>query len=246
MNFDGKHFNRKLYRLLQQYNMIMLHGDRGVGKSTVLACIARIGHYMGYKVFSQYPYKDCYQIPMVSKTSKGVNTYQIDKEWLYTVDLSNSIVMIDEAKSIWNARAYTSWTMQDEELINFARKNNTIFVFATQNYDQVDLNLRRACDLSIMLDTCFFPGWCYCECTHTKVCKVADRNTEVLGRQFKRGMRKVVYDVCETNVKSFRLKLNYYYNDFFSMFYWGDKITPILKQWNDEWERFEKEVNNAS
>ena len=55
----------------------ILAGDRGVGKSSSLAIFAEVYKKMGYKVFCQYPYKGCYQIPMIKTNINGVTRSNI-------------------------------------------------------------------------------------------------------------------------------------------------------------------------
>lgn len=43
----------------------------------------------------------------------------------------------------------------------------------------------------------YFPNISSIEASITMTVKVADKNTEVVGKAFKRGARKIAFDVCE-------------------------------------------------
>ena len=175
--------NRRLKQHSLTPTCTMIVGDRGTGKSTLLAMVAKCALQSGLKVFTQYPYKDCYVIPMVPKMIDGVEKYDIDKSWLYNHDLSDSVVLLDECRTVYPARSWNKWTQSDDEFFNFLRKNRCYVFLATQVYDAVDLNVKRACDETWYLTK----GWFFTniEASHTTVAKVADKNTEVLGRLFK-------------------------------------------------------------
>lgn len=235
------HINRKVYNLIRQYNCIMCTGDKGAGKSTLLACVARAGQKLGYKVYCQYPYKNTFKIPLTLTVSKNSRRYDVDKQWLYNTDLSHSIVMLDEVKTIWHARAFTSWTMEDEEFFNFLRKNDTILIMCTQAYDSVDINCRRASDILCYLTKgSFIKQFTHIDVSQTTLCKVADKQTEVVGRMFNKGMRKVVWDVCEVPLQHILFFRPPYYNDFYTNFTFNKKQpdeNPI--SWDDEFEMLE-------
>ncbi|MFR9110583.1 MAG: zonular occludens toxin domain-containing protein [Acutalibacteraceae bacterium] len=219
----------------------MIVGDRGTGKSTLLAAVARCALQAGLKVFTQYPYKDCYVIPMVPKIIDGVEKYDIDKSWLYNHDLSDSVVLLDECRTVYPARSWSKWTQSDDEFFNFLRKNRCYVFLATQVYDAVDLNVKRACDETWYLTK----GWFFTnvEASHTTVAKVADKNTEVLGRLFKAGMMKVEWQICEVPVGNFKFYRKPYYNDFDTNFTFDQKPIPELVPWNDNYDGFNMQDN---
>lgn len=214
--------NRRISKHILEPYCTMIIGDRGSGKSTLMALIADQYLSLGYDVYCQYPYKDVIQIPMIQSISNGVTKYDIDKEWLYSADLSKSVVMIDECRTVWPARSYAKWTQADDEFFNFLRKNETRLFLSTQIYDAVDLNVKRASDETYYLS----PGFMHLthvEASRTTVAKVADKDTEVIGRRFKQGMRKVAYDICEVPVGNYWFWRKPYYNKFLSMFTFDNK-----------------------
>ena len=226
-----KLFNGRLRKHLMLPYVTLITGDRGSGKSTLFALIAQECNKQGLKVFSQYPYKDCFIIPMEKKIINGIERYDVSKKWLYETDFTDSVILLDEVKTIWNARAYSKWSMEDEEFFNFIRKYNTRVFMATQAYDGVDLNVRRASDECLYLSKGHF-GFTHIEASTTTIAKVADKNTEVLGRMFKQGMRKVVWDVCEVPTGHFLFYRKPYYKDFITEFTYQKKSTPKLENWN--------------
>ena len=68
-------------------------GDKGSGKSTTLALFADVYSKLGYKVFCQYPYKDCYQIPMVKVNING--TEQAKCFYPHREEYSNYLNQLD-------------------------------------------------------------------------------------------------------------------------------------------------------
>ena len=236
-------FNWRLSRHVFEPQCVVLTGDKGAGKSSLFALIARSFNKQGYKVYCQYPYKNCYKIPMVKQIVNGAERYDVDKNWLYSHDFSNSVVMLDEGKTIWPARNYAKWSMCDEEWFNMLRHNNTWVFINTQFYDGVDINVRRAADESWFLTkgtSIFTKEFTYVEASHTTIAKVSDKQTEVEGRLFKKGMRKVQWDICEVPVGTFHFYRPPYYKDFFTHFTYDKKKPPVDVNWNDEFEEFRK------
>jgi len=74
------------------------------------------------------------------------------------------------------------------------------------------------------------------ELTKTTLAKVADRNTELVGRGFKRGLRRVTWELCEQLISD---KIFLYVPRFFGQYYTDFYITaermPIdgLPYWRD-------------
>lgn len=226
--------NFRLRHHVLQPSCVLISGDRGAGKSSLFALIAQEALKNGIKVFTQYPYKDCCLIPMSEKIVSGVKRFDVDKEFLYTADFSNSVILLDEVKTIWHARGFNKWTNEDEEFFNFIRKFNTQVYMATQQYDCVDLNVRRSCDETWLLTkNSFLPGLTTVEMSRSSVVKVADKNTEVLGKAFKRGMRKVSYEICEVPIGTFTFYRKPYYKLYDTYFTQQEKqeFNPVY--WND-------------
>ena len=107
--------SKRLARHLLGTSCGIITGDRGAGKSTLFAFIVDVFQKEGFPVYCQYPYKGCYQIPMKSSIVNGIERYDIDKEWLYSTNLSGCCILIDEARTVWPARSYAKWTVADED-----------------------------------------------------------------------------------------------------------------------------------
>lgn len=224
--------NRRIKKHCLEPFCTIITGDRGTGKSSVFALIAEQYLKLGYKVYCQYPYKGVYQIPMTKKLINGVEKADVNKNWLYTANLSNSVVLIDEARTVWPARGYASWTQADDEFFNFLRKNDTRLFVATQAYDALDLNVKRASDETWFL-TKGFLHLTHIEASHTTIAKIADNNTTVLGRMFKAGMQKVVWDICEVPVGNFLFWRRPYYGKFMTLFTFDEKPFIPVPLWDD-------------
>ena len=224
--------NKRIKKHCLEPYCTIITGDRGTGKSSVFALIAEEYMKLGYKVYCQYPYKGVYQIPMSKKLINGVEKADVDKKWLYTANLSNSVVLIDEARTVWPARGYASWTQADDEFFNFLRKNDTRLFVATQAYDALDLNVKRASDETWFL-TKGFLHLTHIEASHTTIAKIADNNTTVLGRMFKAGMQKVVWDICEVPVGNFLFWRSPYYGKFMTLFTFDEKPEIPVPLWDN-------------
>lgn len=226
-------FNRRLAKHVLEPYCTIVTGDKGAGKSTLFALVLKTAKKAGMDVYCQFPYKDCYQIPLVeNKTKDGYTYLDVDKNWLYTHDFRDCVIMIDEGKTVWPARAFKTWSMQDEQFFNFIRKNNIRLFIATQAYDGLDLNVKRAADETFFL-TQWFWHFTHIEASHTTLCKVADKQTEVQGRMFKKGMRKVAWDVCEVPIGNYHFWRKSFYGDFITDYVFGTKEKPVQNSWND-------------
>ena len=204
--FLHKLFNKKITRLIYGASCIIVAGDRGSGKSAFFCLSDEIFE----KKVSNYPYPGHYAL-MPIKGPRG--TTMFNKEELYGLDITDTCVLIDEARTVYPARAYAKWTQEDDEFFNFLRKRKSAVWLATQAYDCLDLNVRRAADYCIYLTPTFLRGLSRCEITRTTLAKVADRNTELVGRGIKRGLRKVNWEVCEQLVTERAF--------FYHKYYWG-------------------------
>lgn len=224
--------NKRLARHLLGTFCGIITGDRGCGKSTLAAFIADTFLKEDYPVYCQYPYKGCYQIPMKSSTVNGILRYDVDKEWLYSTNLSGCCIIIDEARTVWPARSYAKWTVADEDFFNFLRKNDIHLFLLTQAYDGLDLNVKRAADETYFL-TLGIWHFTHIEASHTTLAKVADRNTEVEGRMFKKGMRKIVWDICEVPSGNFLFWRRKWYNKFVSTHTFLDKPFRESPYWDE-------------
>ncbi len=234
-------FNRRLRKHIIEPYCTLVIGDRGVGKSSLFALIAETYLKMGLTVYCQYPYAGVNMIPMREVIVEGVTKYDIDKSWLYSADLKDCAILIDECRTIWPARSYQKWSQSDDEFFNFLRKYNMHLFLATQIYDAVDLNVKRASDETLYLTKGHF-NFTHIESSHTTVAKVADRNTEVLGRGFKQGFRKVAYDVVEVPIGRFRFYRKPYYDKFATLYTYEEKKVFTPTNWNDVFDFKKKEV----
>lgn len=246
MNFLLKFVNKKISRLLLTINCALFVGDRGSGKSTLMALVVRVFNALGYKIYCQYPYKGAYIIPMVEKTIGKVKKKVVDKEWLYTANLSHSVVMIDEARTVWNARAYSAWTESDEEFFNFLRKNDTILICATQCYDGVDLNVRRACDYTFFIQQGrLFKNWSTVDVSRSVQIKVADKNTQVVSRGYSKNAMKVTWEIGEIPIAFCYFWRKPYYGDFLTLFTADEKPELPAESWDFVLENSKVEQNEG-
>lgn len=230
-------FNKKLGQLLLESSCSLLIGDRGSGKSTLMGLAAREFRTQGIKVYCQYPYKGAFRIPLVEKKIKQktgeVTQLLLDKEWLYTSDLSDSAVMIDEARTVWNARAYNSWNELDEEFFNFIRKNNIHLILATQRYDGVDLNIRCACDYTFFIQRSkFFRNWSTVDVSRTVQVKVADKQTQIVSRGYTKNAMKVNWEIAEMPIAYCHFYRKPFYGDFETLYTTGSKPPAIAESWD--------------
>lgn len=229
--------NRRLKKHVFVPSCSLVIGDRGSGKSSFFALVADEAVKAGMPVYCQYPFKGCYTIPMIHTVRKdGTKSYNIDKDWLYSTDLSHSIILIDEAKTVYPARAWKDWSSSDDEFFNFIRHNHMIVYLATQHSDGVDLNVRRACDETFfitrppLLD---FFHFSYIECSRTVNVKAADKNFEIIGKNGSSGAYKVQWDIGEIPVGNFRFYRKPYYDKFNTDFMFYDKKPPDVQLWDD-------------
>jgi len=232
-----KRHHKKLVKLLFNASCVIVSGDRGTGKSA-LFCVA---DEIFENVISNYPTTFSRQLPTNIIRGKAV----FDKDLLYSLDTYKTCVLLDEARTIYPARGYAKWTEEDDSFFNFLRKRESAVWLATQAYDCVDLNVKRAADYSLFLTKTMFPHVARVEVTRTTLAKVADKNTELVGRGVRKGLRRVTFEICEQLVTD---KLFLYLPKFFNMYvtnYYiaADKV-PIdtLLYWQDV---LAQEVNDA-
>lgn len=226
--------NKKLQRLSFESQCDLIVGDRGSGKSTLFALKSELFMNAGYKVYCQYPYRGAYRVPLVEKTVGKVKKKIVDKEWLYNTDLSHSLVMLDEARTIWNARTYTAWTESDEDFFNMIRKTDTFLSLATQRYDGVDLNIRFACDYTYFVQqNRFFKNWSTVDVSRSVQLKIADKQTQVVSKGYSKNAMKVSWEIGEVPIAYCHFYRKPYYGDFDTKFTLLEKEPSEAVLWDD-------------
>lgn len=228
--------NKKITSLVRESTCSIYIGDRGSGKSTLMALTADYYSSIGYNCYSNYPTHGCYAIPTVTVTDckKGTQKVYFDKDFLYSTDLSHSLILIDEARTVWNARAYKDWNEQDEEFFNFIRKNDTFVVLATQRYDGIDLNIRCAADYTFFIQQSkFFKNWSTIDVSRSCQVKIADRNTQIVSRGYTRGAQKVIWDIAEMPLAYCRFYRKPFYGKFDTYYSTQNKEVRDPVPWSD-------------
>jgi len=227
--------NGKILDFIRSSSCSLYIGDRGSGKSCLMALAAMDAAKNKLPVYSNYPTRGCYAIPTVEVTKKdGTKRIYLDKDWLYSTDLSHSLVMIDEARTVWNARAYKDWSEQDEEFFNFIRKNDTQVILATQRYDGIDLNIRCAVDYTFFIQrTRYFKHISSIDISRSVQVKIADRQTEIVSRGFSKGARKVVWDIAELGLAHTFFFRKCTYGKFDTFFTLDQKIIRDPVPWDE-------------
>ena len=228
--------NGKLKRIVLESQCSIYVGDKGSGKSCLMALASQSFLNAGYRVFCNYPYKGCFRIPYTEVKTKTNSKIILDKDFLYHADLRNSLVMIDEARTVWNARAYQNWSEEDEEFFNFIRKNNTYVILATQRYDGIDLNCRCAADYTFFIQPHpFFRNISTVDISRSVQLKISDKNTQVVSRGYSKNATKVVWDIGEVPIAYSWFFRKKFYNKFDTRFVnnnFDDSFKPEL--WDDE------------
>lgn len=228
--------NRKLKKELLSFNSVLIFGDKRSGKSSLLATGASLALKEGRPVFSNYPIKNCFQVPLLTKIAKnGVITQDTDKEWLYTTEFPRgSLIILDEISTMYPARRFKDWTEADSKFFNYLGHDGIYLLLASQYYDQVDLNVKRSCDASMFVhQRSFLRNSSYIEVSKTTTMKVADSSTEILGKDFKKGGRLVSYQVGEIPLYNLNFYRKPYYNDFDTHYQPYRKIERNFDSWND-------------
>lgn len=231
--------NNKVKTLVRNCMCGYVIGDRGSGKSSFFAMIAKEGIKDNIPVFSNYPIAGCNAIPHIKRTKRdGSSRLILDKDWLYSTNLNDSIVLIDEARTVWNARSYSDWTIQDEDFFNMIRHNNTQVWLASQVYEGIDLNCRRAVEYSFLLQPVkvlpfLFKNFSSVDISRSVQLKVADRNSQVMMRGYAKGALKVAWDIGELPCAYTHFYRKPYYGLYDSFFRTEDKIIRDPVPWSD-------------
>lgn len=229
--------NRKIKSYIKNCMCGYIIGDRGSGKTSLFALIADEGINDNIPVYSNYPIIGANAIPTVKRTKRdGSARLYLDKDWLYSTDLTDSIILIDEARTVWNARSYNDWTVQDEDFFNLIRHNNTQVWLASQVFDGVDLNCRRAVEYSFFVQRIrvlplLTANFSSVEISRGVQLKVADKNSQVMMRGYAKGAQKVVWDIGELPCAYTHFYRKPYYNKFNSEYRIETKVIRDPVPW---------------
>lgn len=227
--------NRKLKKSCLDYSCLVGFGSRGAGKSSVMALIAHVAIKEGREVYCQFPYDGVHMIPLKQEVVKNITRFDVDKEWLYSHQFEPySVIMLDEGSTIWPARDFSKWSRHDSDFFNYIRKQHITIIIMTQYYDQLDLNVKRSADETWFLNkSIYFKNFTTIEASETLTVKIADNNTEVLGKAFKRGARKVAYDVCEIPKRNYMFYMKPYFGKFLTDYVPFNKTPQPQPLWNE-------------
>lgn len=235
-NFYDRLINKHIKQIFRDCSCGLVIGDRGTGKSTFFSLIANESLKDEMNVYSNYPIQGVYSIPSIVTTRKdGSKKIRLDKDWLYTTDLTNSVILIDEARTVWNARAYNDWNWQDEEFFNFIRHYNTFVWLATQVYDGVDLNCRRAVEYTFFFQKLvqfplFTRNLSRVEINRSIQCKTEDKNYHIVSKGFSKEALLTNWNIGEIPIQNCYFYRRSYYKLFNSYYTDNSKVIrdPIL------------------
>lgn len=231
----NKLFNRKLKKFLLkelEAGCYLVFGQRGAGKSTLFADIAYTLHSDELAIYSNYGYDNTFKLPYVQefkydKQGRVIDVeLKFDKNTLYNYKFKNCVILIDEGKTIWSNRDYKYWTAKDDNFINYLRKNNVILIVATQDYEGLDLNLRKACNMFFyMRRSDRFKNFTKIELYSSEVLPVVDKELEVRSSLFRKPFNLMSFQIgCVI-----QRKYNFYRTPFYNMFD-TDEIIELPKE----------------
>lgn len=206
-------------------------GQKRAGKSTYACKIARAVQKLkskGITCYCNYPVRGTKMLPL-HRDKYGRLT--LDKDTFYRMDLSNSVVIIDEAAGIWNARSHKNFTEIDSNFFNCLGHIGCQVFLICQFIDMIDLNLRRSAGevwycRKLPL---FFSGITKVERSYCSVEKVKSTQEEVLTR----GFDVVDFKVCLRPIGSKYFIRRKYYKDFFSTFVDREMEKINCPSWSD-------------
>jgi len=107
-------------------------GRPGSGKSTYAAALARRYQKKGYPVWSSTDIKGCYKLDVLSD--------------LMTYEISDGLVLIDEAGLDFDSRAWKNFTRDQVEFFKMHRHYHLRIVVLSQYWDDVDKKIRVISD----------------------------------------------------------------------------------------------------
>ena len=221
ISFWNKVVNARLRKEIPRSDCALIVGQKRTGKSTLFVPIAQYFQSIGYKVYCNFPMKDCYAIPVKEVYEKKSGTYMpiIDKDWLFDSDLRESLVLIDEASAVWGSRDYsTSWTARDTQWFTELGKNKTVVYMITQYFDLIDLNCKRSCDEQIFLTRSrWFKNVSFCDFSELASLPVTDK-LEVVNIKGLKGFYHEKWEVCARHFNTCRLYRRPFYDSFTTEF----------------------------
>lgn len=249
-------FNHKIKNYCLGPNAIEIIGSRGVGKSTIYALVAERAKKDGKKVYCQYPYKDCFQIPVIEvdqgryviKSRRKLPNgkffeekewlphivYQIDKDWLYSTDFTDAVILLDEARTIYPARQFQNWTISDDEFFNFLRHLNVTVYLSSQEYAALDVNVHRAVDeVWFLWKRTKNSPFTHVECYSSMTVPCRNLQKAVQLSWLKGEMNPLDWEICYTLDKKFLFYRPPYYDLFDTNFYYGNLKPADVELWNN-------------
>lgn len=128
-----------------QDRTIGVFGLPGQGKTTVLSAIATSS--LNGKAFLDIPPHD-----KVFSTVAIPGCYQLDPSMIGVVDLSNSLLLIDEASQFFDAREWKSFPPHVRTFFQVARHEHTSIVVCSQSYIDCDVRIRNLCFAYYLLE----------------------------------------------------------------------------------------------
>lgn len=115
----------------------ILYGLPGAGKSYLLACIADEYIKSGFPVCCNYPVKGTHRIQ-----NKDINT---------DLCISRSVLLLDEAHSLFNSRGFKNFTKSMHEFFSLHRHLGNCIYLVTQHPARLDVVIREVAS-----------DFCYC------------------------------------------------------------------------------------
>ena len=122
----------------------IIYGLPGAGKSYLLACLADEFIKQGFEVCCNYPVKGTHKI-----TKKDINT---------DLCLSNCVILLDEAHTLFNSRGFKDFTKTVHEFFSLHRHLGNRIYLVTQHPARLDIVIREISEDFIMLSSVKFLG----------------------------------------------------------------------------------------
>lgn len=123
-------------------------GAPGSGKSTMAARLAQQAMKRGIKVYSNVEIKGCY----ILDPQSDIGIY----------DISNGLVIIDEAGIEFNNRAHKEFTAAQNKWFKLYRHAHCDIVIFSQGYNDMDLKLRLLATRYFLVERSFLPKFIRC------------------------------------------------------------------------------------